>query len=98
MVLFSNLIKQNNDKISIIDNFNKYSYKQLNNDLKKFNNFFTKRSIILFFGKNTYASLLFYIHCLINKNIPILLDPLTDQDYVNKIIVVCNNVSCNVKR
>lgn len=86
MDLFSNLINQNNNEIAIIDNFNNYSYKQLNSDLKKFDNFFPKRSIILFFGKNTYDSLLFYIHCIIHKNVPILLDPLTDSKYIIDII------------
>ena len=86
MELFSNLTKINNNNIAVIERNDKFSYKKLNIDLKKFDNFFTKRSVILFFGQNTYSSLLFYIHCIINKNVPILVDPLIDEKYLNKII------------
>ena len=86
MELFSNITKINNDNIAIIEKNNNFSYGKLNIDLKKFGNFFTKRSVILFFGQNTYSSLLFYIHCIINRNVPILVDPLIDEKYLNKII------------
>ena len=86
MELFSNITKIHNDNIAVIERNDKFSYRKLNIDLKKFDGFFTKRSVILFFGQNTYASLLFYIHCIINRNIPILVDPLIDKKYFNKII------------
>jgi len=86
MGLFSNITKINNDNTAVIERDDHFSYRKLNNDLKKFDNFFTKRSVILFFGQNTYASLLFYIHCIINRNVPILVDPLIDEKYLNKII------------
>ena len=92
MELFSNITKINNDNIAVIERNNKFSYRKLNIDLKKFDNFFTKRSVILFFGQNTYSSLLFYIHCIINKNVPILVDPLIDEKYLNKIIDKYNQI------
>ena len=56
MELFSNITKIHNDNIAVIERNDKFSYRKLNIDLKKFDGFFTKRSVILFFGKNTYSS------------------------------------------
>jgi|TARA_B100001964_G_scaffold245519_1_gene333063 acyl-CoA synthetase (AMP-forming)/AMP-acid ligase II len=84
MSLFSNL--DNTKSPALFDHGCSYSYKELNEDMKKFDNFFESRSSILFFGKNNYSSIIFYIYCIRNKLIPILIDPEINNQYVKKII------------
>ena len=82
MSLFSNL--DNTKSPALFDHGCSYSYKELNEDMKKFDNFFESRSSILFFGKNNYSSIIFYIYCIRNKLIPILIDPEINNQYVKK--------------
>lgn len=86
MSLFRNFSLYSKNVAFIDEDEIKHTYRELEDDFQTYKNLIPERSLILLIAANTYECISFYIYCIKNKIVPILIDSKTDQVFISKIV------------
>lgn len=87
MKWFYNFEQQNQNQIALFDDQqNKLTYGELANFVNFIKDYIPTRSLVFNFSENSVASVALYLACLSNRAVPILLNPLTNRELIDKLL------------
>jgi long-chain acyl-CoA synthetase len=87
MKCFYNLHQHNQEQIALLDEQNcALTYGELSNFVNSFKNLIPNRSLVFHFSENSTPSVALYLACLSNRVVPVLLNPQTNRELIDKLL------------
>lgn len=87
MKYFYNFQQHNQEKIALVDEQNiSLTYGDLSNFINSVKDLIPTRSLIFHFSENSVPSVALYLACLSNRAVPVLLNPQTNRELIDKLL------------